>query len=421
MRSESNEIPQQRVFTRENRRQTEQRVLAVGLAAAAIALNRAEDELPAGAELALCFVSLPAEVPEWIELVPAGAIAGADGRAFLNDRPDDFVKVSQQLKRIRAGWCIDLDHQLQFAANEKVGGTAPASGWIVELENRDGAIWGKVEWTDLGTVAIQSKRYRGLSPVFAYDKRTKRAIGLVSAALTNNPNLDLVALNAARNASNQENDSMDWLKKALGLADDATDEAVKAALNSFIALAGVLATALGMDAKAAVALNAETLSAALTRKFGKPSDVLVALCTKAAVKTDAAADAILAGLEKVLVDPAKFVPMEAHMALKDELTALNAGKPGELVEQALKDGRLLPRQKAWALNYAQRDLEGFKTYIGAAPEHLAPVNPPADKAVNASDAKSVAKAAQLHIAEQSKLGNIVSAAQAVAHVTSKRN
>ena len=38
-------------------------------AGSGVALNRAEGLT----ELALCFVSLPAEVPEWIELVPGGA------------------------------------------------------------------------------------------------------------------------------------------------------------------------------------------------------------------------------------------------------------------------------------------------------------------------------------------------------------
>lgn len=382
-----------------------------------IALNRAEVDLPAGAELALCFVALPAEVPEWIELVPANAVAGADGRAFVNDKPDDFLAMSTKLQRIKGAWAVDFDHQIQLATNPMAGGRAPAAGWIVELESRDGAIWGKVEWTDLGIEAIQKKHYRGISPVFAFDKKSKRALGLLTAALTNNPNLDLVALNAqgrSNQPSNQENDSMDWLKKQLGLAEDATDDAVKTALNSFVALAGALAAALGMDAKAALALNAETLGAALTKQFGV-SDVLVAVCTKAGVKADASAEAILAAL--TTPDPAKYVDMEAHMALKDELAKLNAGKPAELVKQALRDGRLLPRQETWALNYAQRDLEGFKTYIGVAPEQLGDVRKPTDKVLNASDSKAVATAAQTYIAEQAKLGVTVSATAAVNHVS----
>lgn len=380
------------------------------------ALNRAEDRLPAGADLALCFVSLPASVPDWIELVPSGAVAGADGRAFVNDRPEDFLAGSKSLQRIKGAWAVDFDHQIQLATNAQAGGRAPAAGWLVELQSRDGAIWGKVEWTDLGLEAIQKKHYRGISPVFAYDKKSKRVLGLLTAALTNNPNLDLVALNA-RQPSNQETNSMDWLKKHLGLAEHATDDAVKAALNAYLALTGVLAAALGMDVKAALALNAETLTASLTKKFGT-NDVLAALCTKAGVKIGLDADAIIAALQTTAEpDPAKYVPMEAHAALKVELDTFRKAKPAELVEQALKDGRLLPAQKAWALNYALRDIEGFKKYIGDTPTLLGAAKPATNAAVDVTDAKAVSIAAQSYIAEQTKLGNIVTAAQAVAHVT----
>lgn len=392
-----------------------------------LALNRA-DELPSGAEVTLCFVGLPAEVPEWIELVPGGAIAGADGRAFVNDRPQDFIALSTKLQRIKGAWAIDFDHQLQLAVSENVGGTAPAAGWIVELENRNGAIWGKVEWTDLGSEAVGKKRYRGISPVFAFDKKSKRALGLVSAALTNNPNLNLVALNAqgrSSQPSNQETNSMDWIKKLLGLAEDASDDAVKAALNSFIALTGALAAALGMDAKAALALNAETLGASLKQKFGasgKEGDVLVALCAKAGVKADAGVDAILAALRTTAEpDPTKYVPIEAHAALKIELDKLTLGEADKVVDLALQHKKLFPSQEKWAREYAKRDLEGFKKFAGVTPELLAESAKPStvDKALNASDAKAVAANAQKYIAEQAALGITVSAAQAVAHVTKK--
>lgn len=381
---------------------------------ARLALNRAEDHLPAGAEMALCFVSLPAEIPEWIELVPAAAVTGSDGRAFVNDKPDDFVALSAQLKRIQAGWCIDFDHQLQLATSEKVGGTAPAAGWIVELQIRNGSIWGRVEWTDLGVEAIQKKRYRGISPVFLFDKESKRALGLVSAALTNNPNLDLVALNAQQ-PRQQETSTMKKIAELLGLKADATEAEIATALNALLGLAGLLAAAIGVDMQAALALNAESMKSALTRKFGT-SDVLVALCTKAGVKTDAGVDAILAALQTP--DPSQFVPMAAHMALKTELDKLQGGKPAELVDQALKGGRLFPAQKDWALNYAQRDLEGFKKYIGVTPEKLGSVRTPTtDTAIEANNARSVGAKAGAYVAEQAKLGITVTATQAVAHVS----
>lgn len=390
------------------------RVLGAFGPGARLALNRADDQVPAGAEIALCFVSLPAEVPEWIELVPANAVAGSDGRAFVNDKPDDFVALSKELKRIQAGWCIDFDHQLQFATNDKAGGTAPAAGWIDELQIRNGSIWGHVEWTDLGVEAIQKKRYRGISPVFLYDKTTKRALGLVSAALTNNPNLDLVALNAQQ-PRQQETSTMKKIAELLGLKAEATEAEIATALNALLGLAGLLAAAIGVDTQAALALNAESMKSALTRKFGT-SDVLVALCAKAGVKADAGIDAILAALQTP--DPAKFVDMAAHMALKNELDKLNGDEPAKLVDQALAKGQLYPDQRYWAVNYAKRDLAGFKQYVATSPERLGEVKKPAtETAIEANNARSVGAKAGAYIAAQSKLGITITATQAVDHVS----
>lgn len=343
-----------------------------------LALNRAEDDLPAGAEVAVCFLAIGDALPAELQLIPAGSFKGRDGRAWNNDQPDQVIALSEKL-RLPVGYCIDVDHALDYAANEKVGGEAPAYGWISQLENRGGAIWGKVEWTELGAKAVNGKTYRGLSPVFAFDKETGRVLAFVSASLTNKPNLTLTAFNSRQRVVDQpEKSPMKKIADLLGLAADATEEQVLTALNAVLALIGALGATIGVDTKAALALNAETLKAALSQKFGV-NDVLVALCTKAGLKADATADSILVALQSQAADPSKFVPMTAHLALKEQLDALKGEQPGQLVDQALNDGRLLPAQKEWALAYAQRDLEGFRKYIGATPGLLGPAKaPPAD-------------------------------------------
>lgn len=343
-----------------------------------LAVNRAEDELPPGSEVAVCFLAIGDTLPTELELIPAGVFKGRDGRTWKNDQPDQVVALSEKI-RLPVGYCIDVDHALDFAANEKVGGEAPAYGWISHLENRGGAIWGKVEWTELGANAVKGKTYRGLSPVFAFDKETGRVLAFVSASLTNKPNLTLTAFNGRqRTVVQPEKSPMKKIAEMLGLAADATEDQVTTALNAVLALVGALGATIGVDAKAALALNAETLEAALGKKFGT-NDVLVALCAKAGVQADATAESILVALQSQAADPAKFVPMAAHLAIKEQLDALRGARPAQLVEQALNDGRLLPAQKDWALAYAQRDLEGFRKYIGATPELLAPARkPPSD-------------------------------------------
>lgn len=353
---------------------------AAGLPAAsiAVALNRTEDDLPAGAEIAVCFLALGADLATELELIPAGTFTGRDGRTWRNDQPDQVIALSEKIK-LPVGYCVDVDHQLDYAANDKVGGEAPAYGWITSLENRGGAIWGKVEWTELGTNAVKGKTYRGLSPVFAFDKDTGRVLAFMSASLTNKPNLVLTAFNSRQRAVDQpEKSPMKKIAELLGLAADATEDQVTTALNAVLALVGALGATIGVDTKAALALNAETLKAALGKKFGA-NDVLVALCTKAGVQADATADSILVALQSQAADPSKFVPMAAHMALKEQLDTLQGAQPAQLVDQALNDGRLLPAQKDWAIAYAQRDLDGFKKYIGATPGLLGPAKaPPAD-------------------------------------------
>lgn len=42
---------------------------------------------------------------------------------------------------------------------------------------RDGAIWGRVEWTERAAAAIRAREYRFLSPSFGFDKPRSRSRG----------------------------------------------------------------------------------------------------------------------------------------------------------------------------------------------------------------------------------------------------
>ncbi len=39
----------------------------------------------------------------------------------------------------------------------------------------------------------------------------------------------------------------------------------------------------------------------------------------------------------------------------------------EVVAKAMADGKVTPDQKDWAIQYAERDIEGFKTFVAKAP------------------------------------------------------
>ncbi|MDD7908553.1 phage protease [Pseudovibrio exalbescens] len=172
-------------------------------------------------------------VPAWIELVPAGRFEGRDGRWFVNDRPEDVVAffLEDELDLV-----VDYEHATEWG---NVSG-APAAGWIKELEIRDGALWGRVEWVTRASEMIANKEFRFISPVFWEDLQTHRVLKLVSAALTHQPNLKMTALNSSRLTPPQDFVSPDQHKgtvamkdeqrkalcKTLGLADEASDSSI---------------------------------------------------------------------------------------------------------------------------------------------------------------------------------------------------
>lgn len=163
-------------------------------------------------------------LPTRILLIPAGKVAGRDGREWRNSAPEsvlaNFVSLGRDLP-------IDIEHASELQAPK--GGPAPAVAWIKSLNIEEGAIWGDVEWLARGRRLVQGRAYRYHSPVILYRPSDRVITGLASIGLTNQPNLRLGALNTQQ----AEEDVMDELKKIkaeLGLAEDATIEQVMEAI-----------------------------------------------------------------------------------------------------------------------------------------------------------------------------------------------
>src|SRR5205814_1362938 len=129
--------------------------------------------------------------------IPAGTFFGRDGRGpYQFDDPAGVIAATRALQ-MAAGLPIDYDHATDFGA--PAGHAAPAAGWIRELAVRDGALWGRVEWTDRAAAAIRAREYRYVSPVFQFTPEGGRVTRLLRAGLTNNPNLHLTAISVAAN------------------------------------------------------------------------------------------------------------------------------------------------------------------------------------------------------------------------------
>lgn len=182
-----------------------------------------ENATAPNAHLELCKIVISGnEPPEWVMLVPAGnEVKARDGRKFKNSNPQ---KVVDAFVLNGADIPIDYEHATEIKAPQ--GEEAPAAGWIVKLEVRDGAVWGQAEWTPRGAMSITSREYRYMSPAFLH--HAGEVGQLVSAALTNRPALHLPAL-----ASTHGDHAMDKeLLKLLGLPENASAEDIRKAVEA---------------------------------------------------------------------------------------------------------------------------------------------------------------------------------------------
>ena len=188
------------------------------------------------ARTAICeAIELPAKgAPEWVHLLPRGAVNGRDGRRWRLDDPAAVIARSAKDGDLP----IDYDHESEKPKAH--GGPLPAAGWIKELQSRADGIWGRVEWTGRATELIAGREYRFLSPVLHYHPVTGQVMRLTGAGLVHRPNLALTALSEQEmtmTAPTTDSASPDLARiaDALGLDDSADTDAILTAINAIAA------------------------------------------------------------------------------------------------------------------------------------------------------------------------------------------
>jgi phage I-like protein len=144
------------------------------------------------------------ELPEWVQLLPAGTFSGIDGRGpYHMPDPDAVIRRTREQTQ---GHDLPIDYGHALEREGYDGDAAPAAGWISQFEVRQGQVWGRVTWTSAGADRIRGREFRFLSPVFYHDLEGD-VRWIVRAGLTNRPNLQLQAvhsrelLEGARHAS----------------------------------------------------------------------------------------------------------------------------------------------------------------------------------------------------------------------------
>ena len=257
-----------------------------------------------------------ATAPEWIQLIPAGSFHGRDGRGpYLLDDPAAVIEATRAL-RMKAGIPIDYDHATDFGPAQ--GSPAPAAGWITEFAVREGAIWGRVEWTARAASAILAHEYRYISPVFQYAPGDGTITRLLRAGLTNNPNLYLTAISAAGDEESNMNEFLKQLRELLGMSPDASSDDI-------LKQVGTMASACAQD--------------------------------------DSASHRNL--------DPARYVGVAEFQQALTELNALKLQRAREQAEHAvdgaIRAGKLAPAHREWAIAYCAADPKGFDTFAARQP------------------------------------------------------
>ncbi len=281
----------------------------------------------------------------WCRLLPAGRFKAVDGRPedvpggqwFLD--AESGQSLVAQLKAQVNDTVIDYEHQTLLA--EENGQPAPASGWFKDAEWRDDGLYIKPRWTGKARKYIENEEYQFLSAVFPYDKETGKPLSIHSAALVNRPGLDGVTAVALRSLTTpvstdqppSEEPPMDPVLKAaldaLGLDESATPEQVEAAVKEL------------KDKQAAAEGEVAALKA-------KPP-----------------------GATAAAPDPTQYAPIAVVQELQGQVAALSAqGQQSEvdqLIEDAKKDGRLLPASEKWAREMGTTNVAALKEFLGTAP------------------------------------------------------
>jgi len=356
--------------------------------------------------VAACTFALPVGEGDiqWVQLLPAGAFKAVDGRP--SDVPHWFIDSStaaQVITRSKARQTLAvIDYEHQTLNKEDNGQPAPAAGWLLDFEWREGSgLWGKAFFTERARAQILAGEYRYFSPVFSYDPQSGQVLQIEMGALTNHPALDglqplstLAALSQRAAATfgflhkgqAPEDRTMDnTLLAALGLPEGADDKAAIAALNQLKAQQTAQSQLLAALKKALKVTDEAQLLAACSRLTTAPADK---------------------------PDPAQFVPIEAVKDLAEKVAVLSAQVSGsavdKLVGEALADGRLLPAMEGWAREYGQKDRAGLQAFLKeaaplAALTRLQAANPPPADGLNLSaDERKAAELIGLSVADFAK-------------------
>lgn len=268
-----------------------------------------------------------------IKILPLGLVKSQKGEFIVDEESLKLMKEHF----VGRGLDIVVDYEHQTLENVQ----APAGGWIKDFYIKDNSIVAKVEWTKKASEYIANKEYRYLSPVVMVRKSDNKAVVLHSVALTNTPAID----------------NMFTIVNSLDLADEKGGNLMDL-LNQLISMLGLDAGATESDVieKLKVLMNTQNKEVVANK------DVLNLLDLKEDATKEEVTNSIMALKKPVDTNiETELKALKEQMAMKDA---------NELVELALKQGKITPAQKDWATQYALTSKKGFEEYMSNAPQSV---------------------------------------------------
>ena len=285
-------------------------------------------------------------VPEVIRVLPKGHVSSTKGNFEVDDR--DIAGIIRQFKARRLDLVIDYEHQTLSDVQ------APAAGWIKDLYPGEDALMARVEWTKKGREYIANKEYRYLSPVVLVKKADQHAAVFHSAALTNTPAITgmFAIINSdALSIEEEEEPRMELsaLIELLGLEEGTAEEDVLKRIKELTQQAAEEGQG-GQEGKEGPAKEGTQLVANKTvlDLLGLPEDARTEDVTA-----------------RIMAFKAGDSALQRRVAELEKQAA--SQKAEELVGLAMKDGKLSPAQKEWAVAYALSDPKGFAKFVEKAP------------------------------------------------------
>jgi len=295
------------------------------------------------AESSICMPSVISTVPALIQVIPAGRHMTAKGEFLLDARAAGLVLKSFDERENQM--VIDYEHQ------SLTGGVAPAAGWIRRLMDRgEQGLWAEVEWTPRARQYLGGCEYRYLSPVFLIDEISGRVVKLVNAALTNTPAIDGMV-------------PVTGLQEALPERTEKGEDAGKAEKDELLSikrkeeLMQKILDALGLEGST----GEEGILAAIS-VMREELDVL-----GESLKRVGSALGLEPSVEGSELEGTVLAMRHAADEAETLRLRLENQEAHGLVAMAMKEGKVSPAQREWAMSYALRDAGSFRVFAAKAP------------------------------------------------------